>query len=187
MLKSLEGVIADWESIKEAKTHPSAEKARRSLDTAVIALSFEFLLVLNGIKATRRVIQCACKLVGLVTPLLTDSRWTVEEKALVLLGLEPLTCNGEGDGNEDKWEAMVLPDKGTGIKKQTLKALLSDTTSRISAAQTLRRDFHRIIWQNVDVRFPSAQWLQFLIRCFAGPGAIQYSDHHSQRCSPNGD
>jgi ataxia telangiectasia mutated family protein len=183
MLKSLDALIAEWESIKETKTHPSAEKARRSLDTAVIGLSFESFLVCNGIKATRRVVQCACKLVGLVTPLLMDSRWTAEEKALVLLGLEPLTRNGEAESNEDKWEAMVIPDEGTGIKKQTLKALLSDVASGTSVAQTLRREFQRIIWQNVDVSHPSAQWLRALISCFAGSGAIQYSDDHSQRCS----
>jgi serine-protein kinase ATM len=157
ILKSLEALIADWESIKEAKNHPSAEKARQSLDTAVISLSFESLLVLNGIKATRRVIQCASKLVGLVMHFLTDSRWTMEEKTLVLLGLEPLLFNGDSDKDEQKWEAMVLPDQGTGIKKHTLRALLSDMTSRTSAAQTLRRDFQRIVWQNADVRLPSDQ------------------------------
>jgi ataxia telangiectasia mutated family protein len=157
MLKSLEALIADWESIKEAKTHPSAEKARQSLDTAIILLSFESLLVFNGIKATRRVIQCACKLMGLVMPLLTDSRWTMEEKTLVLLGLEPLTSDGDSDKDEENWEAMVLPDQGTGIKKDTLKSLLSDMTSRISASQTSRRDFQRIVWQNTDVKLPSDQ------------------------------
>jgi ataxia telangiectasia mutated family protein len=153
MLKSLEALIADWESIKEVKSHPSAETARQSLDTAIIALSFESLLVLNDIKATRRVVQCACKLTALVVPLLTDSRWTPEEKTLVLLGLEPLISNGDANGNEEKWEAMVLPDTGTGIKKQILQSLLSDMTSTMSAAQTLRRDFQRIIWQSADVKF----------------------------------
>jgi len=152
-LKSLEALIAEWESIKEVKSHPPAETARQSLDTAIIALSFESLLVLNSIKATRRVVQCACKLMALVVPLLADSRWTPEEKTLVLLGLEPLISNGDANGNEEKWQAMVLPDTGTGIKKRLLQSLLSDMTSMTSAAQTLRRDFQRIIWQSADVKF----------------------------------
>jgi ataxia telangiectasia mutated family protein len=151
MLKSLEALISDWESFKEAKSHPSAETARRSLDTATIALCFESLLVFNGIKATRRVLQCACKLMALVVPLLTDSRWTAEEKTLVLLGLQPLISSGDGERYEDTWEAMILPDEGTGIKKQILQTLLSDTTSRTSTVQALRRNFQRIIWQNADV------------------------------------
>ena len=184
ILKSLEALITDWISIKEAKTHPSAERARRSLDTAVIALTFESLLVHNGIKATRRVVQCACKLVGLVMPLLTDSRWTVEEKALVLLGLEPLTCNGEADSSEDRWEAMVPPDEGTGIKKQTLRALISET-SRMSAAQTLRRGFQRIIWQNVDVSLPSM--IGFSLRfTVAGTRTFRHTNNQSQRYTSYG-
>jgi len=186
MLKSLETLTADWESIKEAKIHPSAETARRSLDAAIIALSFESLLVLNGIKATRRVVQCACKLIALVVPLLTDPRWTAEEKALVLLGLEPLISNGDADRDEDKWDAMILPDTGTGIKKQTLHALLSDVTARTSAAQTSRRDFQRIIWQNADVYLHYNPRFGSLTLIFTGPGTTQFSHDHSKRCSPHG-
>lgn len=149
MLKSLEALIAGWEVIQEANTHPSAEKARQSLDTAVIALSFESLLVLNGTKATRRVMQCGCKLVGLVTPLLVDSRWTLEEKALILLGLEPLTSDGE-ENTDETWEALVPPGKGTGIKTESSRAL--STHVHPKATRVMRRDFQRILWRNVDVR-----------------------------------
>jgi ataxia telangiectasia mutated family protein len=69
------------------------------------------------------------------------------------LGLEPLISDGDANGNEENWEAMVLPDKGTGIKKQVLQSLLSDMISTSSTAQTLRRGFQRIIWQNADVKF----------------------------------
>lgn len=150
MLKSLEALIAQWEALKHAGTHSSAEKARRSLDAAVIALSFESLLVLNGTRVTRRVVQCACKLVGLITAQLTDLRWTIEEKVLILLGLEPLISNGEEHRDAERWEAMIAPNKGTGIKTETLRAFSRDEPG-VKHKQALLRDFQRIVWRNVDV------------------------------------
>lgn len=151
MLKSLETLVVEWEAIYDTNTHPSSEKARRSLDIVVIALSFESSLVLNGTKTTRRVVQSACKLMGLVTPLLTNLRWSSEERALIVLGLEPLISSGEPAVDDGGWEAMVPPDEGTGIKKQTLDALVSNAHSETSQRQAIRRDFQRIVWQNADV------------------------------------
>jgi ataxia telangiectasia mutated family protein len=118
---------------------------------AVTALSFESLLILNGMRLNRRVVQCACKLISAVTSLLTDSRWTVEEKALILLGLEPFTSTGDEEKGEGRWKAMLPPDNGTGIKTQTLRALISDKENRKHQVQALRREFQRIIWQSADV------------------------------------
>lgn len=150
MLKSLEALIAGWEVMREANNYPSAEKARQSLDIAVVALSFESLLILNGTKATRRVIQCACKLMEAVTRLLADSQWTLEEKAIILLGLEPLTSNGEENTGEP-WEALVPPGKGTGIKTGTSRTLYPLVYPK--ATRVMKRDFQRILWQNADVRY----------------------------------
>jgi ataxia telangiectasia mutated family protein len=159
MLKFLETLVSEWEVIKEDKGHPTAEKARRSLDTAVIALCFESLLALNGTRSNRHVVQCACKLFALATARLTDARWTVAEKALVLLGLEPLTSTGEDERDGERWEAMLPPGMGTGIKTQTLRTLISDRESGHAHMTALRRDFQRIIWQSTDVSGSDDSWL----------------------------
>lgn len=153
LLKSLEAVLVDWETIGQSNTQPSAERGRRSLDLAILAISFESLLVLNGVKATRRVIQVSCKLVGLIIPLLTDTRWTADERSLVIHGLEPLIYNGEIDDDEGEWVALVPPDKGTGIEARRLKELRSNSETRTITAQLSRRNFQRIIWKNTDVRY----------------------------------
>lgn len=147
-LKSLEALVSDWE---DTTSHTTAEKARLSLDVAITALSFESSLVLNGIQADRRVVQHACKLINNMTALLINPRWTAGEKALILLGLDPLISTGNEDYSEDRWDAMLLPDVGSGIKAQTLKHLTSHRENKDSLG-TVRMDFLRVIWQNADVR-----------------------------------
>lgn len=179
MLKSLEAFIAEWEVIKEGAAHPSVAKARRSLDTAVIALSFESLLRLNGVKSSRRVIQLACKLVGLIVPLLTDSRWTVEEKSIILLGLEPLASSVQHDENDGPWRAMVFPNQGTGIKTQALKTLTSSLRSHANALKGSRREFQRMVWQNSDVG------IDYLLCCLSTNFNNTRSKLHSLLCQIN--
>jgi len=150
LLKSLEVLTSEFEAIKEANGHPTAEKARKALDLAVIALSFESLLVLNGTRTTRRVIQGACKLAAFVTALLPDPRWTLEEKALILLGLEPLITQTE-ERDEVGWEAILPPDSWTGIRTQTLKRLVSNGESQRAHLKALRCNFQRVVLQSADV------------------------------------
>jgi serine-protein kinase ATM len=153
ILKSLEVLMGDWETAREAHISSTAENARRSIDMAVVALSFEALLVSNGTKPNRRVVQAACKLVTSVTHVLMDSRWTAEEKALIMMGLAPLVETGEGETRENVgWEAMLPPDAGTGIKSQTLHKLRRELETQRGLICTLRREFQKIIWQNADVR-----------------------------------
>jgi len=149
LLKSLEALLFDWE---DSTTHAAAEKARLSLDVAITALSFESALILNGIQANRRVVQCSCKLVDVITGLLVDPRWTAPEKALILLGLDPLTSTGNEDNVGDGWHAMPPPDVGSGLKAHILKRLGSDQENRNTTLTVMRMDFLRIIWQNADVR-----------------------------------
>ena len=149
LLKSLEALLGDWE---DSKAHATAEKARLSLDVAITALSFECALTLNGTQANRRVVQCACKLVTIVTSLLSDSGWTTGEKALILLGLDPLTSTGNEDNGGDRWDAMLPPDVGSGIKAHTLKCLTFGRENKDAILTAMRMDFLRIIWQNADVR-----------------------------------
>jgi serine-protein kinase ATM len=151
LLKSLESFASGFESIREANGYPTAEKARQALDLAVITLSFESSLVLNGTRSTRRAIQGACKSIALITALIPDDRWTPEEKALILLGLEPLISQ-ETEDDEAGWEAIVPPDAGAGIKTQVLRRLISNGESRHAQRRTLRRSLQRIMLQCADVR-----------------------------------
>ncbi|EGN96752.1 hypothetical protein SERLA73DRAFT_93326 [Serpula lacrymans var. lacrymans S7.3] len=151
MLKFLESLAAEWELIKEVNANPTAEKARQSLDIAIIAIVFESLLVWNGTRSNRRVLQCAGKVITLVAPFLTSTRWTVEERALILHALEPLILSGEEDSGDDEWDFMLTPNIGTGIKAQVLSALNSHT-EQSKQVFAKRRDFQRVVWQNMEVR-----------------------------------
>jgi ataxia telangiectasia mutated family protein len=151
LLKSLEALLGDWE---DTTTHATGEKARLSLDVAITALSFESTLILNGTRANRRVVQCACKLIDIVTKLLADPRWTTAEKALILLGLDPLTSTGDGENGADGWEAMLPPDVGSGIKAHTLKRLTFGGANEDTTSIAIRTEFLRTLWQNADVRQP---------------------------------
>lgn len=151
LLKSLEYLLSEWE---EDNGHPTAEVTRRSLDMAVTALSFESILVLNGTQSNRRLMQCACKLIGIVTTLLTDPRWTPAERVLVYLGLDPLTLTGREFSDEHSWDAMLPPDIGSGIRTQSLCRLVSAANER-GSLRASRMHFLRILWQNTDVFFLS--------------------------------
>ncbi|KAG5647810.1 hypothetical protein DXG03_007732 [Asterophora parasitica] len=149
LLKSLQRLLSDWE---DNTSHSPAETARQSMDMAVVALSFESVLVLNGTEPDRRLIQAACKLVGIITALLTDARWTPGEKAFIALGLDPLTFIGDEPEDVEPWSAMVPPDDGSGIKAQTLSQLSSCRTDGSVAISASRMSFLRIVWQNPDVQ-----------------------------------
>ncbi|KAF7356584.1 Serine/threonine-protein kinase Tel1 [Mycena venus] len=150
-LKSLESLASDLEILASSASHPSAEKARKSLDWAVAALSFESVLGLNGTRPNRRVIQAACKLILLMAPLLKDPRWTDSEKALVLLGLEPLTSTWEPEDDGVFSTALLPPDVGSGIKAEILQAL---TANRGRKADIIARrlDLQRLICKSTDVQ-----------------------------------
>lgn len=160
-LRALEALVSEWE---DSPGNPTAEMARRSLDMAVTALSFESTLVLNGTQPNRRLIQCACKLAGIVTTILRDARWTTAEKALVLLGLDPLLFTGQDRDDGEQWEAMLPPDIGTGIKSQNLKLLNPDETNNSELVES-RIMFLRIIWQHPDVGVQS-QSFESLFKSF---------------------
>ncbi|KZP09916.1 hypothetical protein FIBSPDRAFT_922456 [Athelia psychrophila] len=151
LLKSLEALISDWETISGTNAQPAGEKGRRSLDFAVLALSFEGMLVLNGTKATRRVVQASFKLLGLVIPMLTKRTWTAHEISLVIKGLDPLFCDEESDDRVE-WVALVPPNKGTGIQTRRLQDLQSDLRVRSNENRILRRDLQRIIWTGIDAQ-----------------------------------
>ena len=148
--RSLESLNLEWKATKEDYARLTAEMARRSLDFAVAALSFEALLICNGTNCDRRVTQSAAKLVTSVTRALKEAPWTTTEKALVTLGLDPLVYI-EREDETVPWQVMLPPNSGTGIKKHVLHRLTSRGIMERERRKAMRMDFLRVLWQIGDV------------------------------------
>ncbi|KAH7890803.1 hypothetical protein F5I97DRAFT_1975119 [Phlebopus sp. FC_14] len=151
LLKAMEVLISEWEAIRERNSHPTAESVRQCLDTAITALVFESLLVMNGTRANRRVIQSAGKVVVFLTPLLTDGRWTPEERLLILKALEPLVIDGDRSGDDDEWEALIGPGLESGIKSHVLRTMRA-RIERHDWSSYHRRHLQHLIWANADIQ-----------------------------------
>ncbi|KAG2364853.1 hypothetical protein BDR07DRAFT_1400476 [Suillus spraguei] len=151
LLKAMESLTIEWDTFKETNAHPTAEKLRQSLDAVVTAFAFETLLVWNGMRCNRRVLQSAGRVISLLAPLLTDARWTADERVLILHALEPLVMNGEERSTNEEWEAMLGPDLGSGIRSHTLKGLKRNLSER-HHSHTVRRLFQRVFWANADIQ-----------------------------------
>ncbi|KAG6332983.1 hypothetical protein ID866_6106 [Astraeus odoratus] len=149
--KAMESLALEWEAAKSSSTHPTAEKVRESLDVAVTALIFESLQTSNGTRSNRRVIQSAGKVVALLAPLLTDNRWTPEERLLILKAFEPLILEEDVGNDDEDWEVLVPPGVDSGIRSP----VLHDMKMRLSSdmrSHARRRNLQRIIWENADVQ-----------------------------------
>ncbi|TDL15654.1 hypothetical protein BD410DRAFT_902474 [Rickenella mellea] len=149
--KALESATASWEFRAESTLRPAAESLRRTLDLAVLALSFESVLVVNGVRSNRRVLVAACKLICLVVPTLQTLGWTAEEQVLILSGLAPLTASGEVGSLETAWPGLILPGKSTGVKRNDVMNV-SNFDVENSNEETARLHLQRIIWQSADVQ-----------------------------------
>ncbi|KAF9075300.1 hypothetical protein BDP27DRAFT_1315847 [Rhodocollybia butyracea] len=147
-LKCLEPLINEFSN----SLLPRADAARKALDVAVISLSFESVLVLNGIQSNRRAVQSACKLISSIVSLLHQVRWTMEEKSLILRALEPLVSMDEQTYDDTPWEALSLPAKAAGIRTQTLRSLLSDNNRKQNILRVVRVKHLKALWCNVDVQ-----------------------------------
>jgi ataxia telangiectasia mutated family protein len=150
LLKAMESLHVEWDTLKETNAHPTAEKLRQSLDAVVTAFAFESLLVWNGMWSNRRVLQSAGRVMSLLAPLLTDARWTADERVLIFHALEPLVMNGEEGSTNEEWEAMLGPGLGSGIRSHTLKGLKRNVSEK-HHSQAVRRLFQRVFWANADV------------------------------------
>lgn len=148
--RTLESLNLEWEATKEDYARLTAEMARRSLDFAVAALCFEALLICNGTNSDRRVTQGAAKLVTSVTRALREAPWTTAEKALVILGLDPLVYI-ENENETALWQVMLPPNSGTGIKKHVLHRLTSRGIMEREQRKAMRMNFLRVLWQIGDV------------------------------------
>lgn len=168
LLKSLESLALEWEG-NDSGGQITAERARKCLDFAVLTLYFESVLQLNGTRSNRRTIQAACRLIGLVTPLLKEKTWTSEERRLLLLGLETLIAVDEEGPSEDWEEAIVAPTDHTGIRRKVLGSLKPDTTTKGDEIRAERRAVQKAIFLSSDVRVSPTPYHHLLNCGFQGP------------------
>ncbi|EIW79348.1 hypothetical protein CONPUDRAFT_74806 [Coniophora puteana RWD-64-598 SS2] len=171
LLSSLETVLSRFEAFAEAKSHLTAEVLRQSLDAAVVSLSFESLMVYNGTRPNKRVIQLAGNVISLIAPLITDSKWTSEERLLILRGLELLISDGTSGNRNVAWDTMLAAGSGTGVKTQRS----GDSRSR-RAIQSVgsRSRFRQVLWRNPEIREifgPVSGALKDTLRVYSGQGS----------------
>ncbi|KAF9006179.1 hypothetical protein BDQ17DRAFT_1423871 [Cyathus striatus] len=133
--RTLDTILSAWDTGDSSNFHPTAETARATLDMAVVALIFERNL--------------AEMLISIIVPFLKGSRWSWTEKALIALGLEPLvSLDGfHSNSSSQSWTALLSPGRGSGIRSQTLEALLANEARRPSE----NIDVLKVLWQNPDV------------------------------------
>jgi serine-protein kinase ATM len=142
-------VLEDTEAM-DSKSPPSAARARSVVDFSVVALSFEGLLILNGALPNQRVLHAACKTATSVVELFTNNKWTLEEKALVLLGFDPLVHVAEDD-DADPWTGLLPPHLGTGIRREVLDYLVDINSDEEPSRSPMCRELQKVIWQIPEV------------------------------------
>ncbi|KAG8740555.1 Serine/threonine-protein kinase tel1 [Ceratobasidium sp. 414] len=161
LLKSLDNILAEWESVKDI-TLMSREAARRATDLICLALWFEASLELDGMRPNTRVVKVACALARKITPCLSASRWTPEERAVVLLAYDTIINDGEESVEHTAWHGILDPDVDTGIKRRALAQMIHREKSTAKAQQKLRRGLLRKIWQWGDVQLAFVDLAAFL-------------------------
>lgn len=185
-LRSLEGLSAEWEVLKEQ--NPTAEMARRSLDFAMTAIVFESLLVFNGTSVNRQVLQNAGKIFSMITPLLLKQTWILPEKVLVSQSFAQLVLNAGNVQDDVFQEALILPGAYSGIQERLLHRLTRDHTAG-SQAEDDHLTFLRQIWQNQDVSFSlfCRVFLSLIVRSGAGnPRSCHYVSKIIASTTPDG-
>ncbi|KAL0064377.1 Serine/threonine-protein kinase tel1 [Marasmius tenuissimus] len=148
-LKTLESLTSHWHPADQDNP-PRAEWVKQVLDIVVISLAFEAVLYLNGVRWDRRLIHAACRLIGLVAPVLESDKWTLDEKCSVLHALEPLVSTGMKDDNEPPWVAMLTARASTGVRYEVLRTLIPETTTETTLHSTTRH--LRLLWSNFEVQ-----------------------------------
>jgi ataxia telangiectasia mutated family protein len=142
-------VLEDTETM-DSKSPPSAERARSIVDFSIVALSFEGLLILNGALPNQRVLHAACKSAAIVVQLFTNNKWTLEEKALVLLGFDPLVHVAEDD-DADPSIGLLPPHLGAGIRREVLDYLVNINLDEERSRSPMCRELQKVIWQIPEV------------------------------------
>ncbi|KLO07453.1 hypothetical protein SCHPADRAFT_1001651 [Schizopora paradoxa] len=148
LLKLVESVTRDWES--RGTSRPTVESVRRVLDFAVLAISFEGLLVLNGMTINRRSILVACKLIATLVQCLVEMHWTYDEMALLCEAFLPLTNGDDEMTFDDTWEGVVDAGPASGISATV--STVQPGSHVQQATRMSRKQLQGIIWQSADVQ-----------------------------------
>ncbi len=151
LLKALEDVLQEWDPPRELANRATAERARSSLDLAVIAILFEATLLTNGTNTNRRVLQAACRTLRAVAPTITDKRWTAEERLLIAMAFEPLIMGEDVQNSIPPWETLLSPGPGTGKRSDLLRPVKRDSQQASEAQVSARRFLQRAALRNSDV------------------------------------
>ena len=158
LLRALEALVPTL------STPITAAHIRRALDLAVVALLFETSLELSGVRPTRRLISVACEIISVLRGSgsgLQLGKWTVEERAMILCGLDPIVrfrsasddMPGGGGGSEgDAFEILVRPIQESGIERRKLVALRRGLGDQ--RAMQMRHELLKLLWSNTVVRIP---------------------------------
>jgi len=151
--------VLDDTDMMDSRSPLNAERARSIVDFSVAALSFEGLLILNGTLPNQRVLHAAFKAATGVAQVLTSSKWTLEETALVLLGFGPLVRVAEDD-DADPWIGLISPHLEAGIRREALDRLVNINLDEDDSGSPMYRELQRVIWQ-----IPEASIRQFSLTC----------------------
>lgn len=176
LLRSLEAALQEWENLAETKSPPTSFWLRRSIDLAVIALTFEASLAINGKISNRGALQSTAKLLSSLAPSLCERRWSLAERSFILLGLEPLvsvSCT-----TNEQLQILLPPGPHTGIKYNTNLGMAVD---KKSALHVSRRQLQTLICQMPDVRFSSLFFVDRGLNCSTDPRCL----HRDIYVSPN--
>ena len=149
-LKTLESLRAELEASRDLN-NTTAEIIRQSLDIAINAVTFESLLILNGVIPNRQVLQNASKVIALLSHSFNNPNWTAVERLLVVQGLEAIIEEGEMSQDDAFCQVMSQPGPDSGIKEQTLRRLLSSHHVSQQNLDNDRLHFLQLIWQNTEV------------------------------------
>lgn len=153
LLKSLEDTLREWESSRTLTNRPTAAKARSSLDLAIIAVFFEAILLTNGTSSNRRVLQAACKILRVITPMVADRRWTVDERLLIAKACEPLIMAEVSESLVPRWVAFLPPGPNSGIRSDLLTPAKQRSQQTSGCRVSARRFLQRAALRSSDVRF----------------------------------
>ncbi|KAH7327711.1 hypothetical protein B0J17DRAFT_620413 [Rhizoctonia solani] len=161
LLKSLDALLAEWDSAKDTSLM-SREAARRAADLACLALWFEASLVSDGMRANTRVIKAACDLVQRVIPCISASRWSADERATMLLAFDVLINDGEDAVEHTPWKGILDPDVGTGIKRRALAQMMRQNGPTREEEFKVRRGLLQKIWHSSDTQDTFSELSRFL-------------------------
>jgi ataxia telangiectasia mutated family protein len=152
LLKSLDALLAEWDSAKDVTLMPR-EAARRAADLVCLALWFEASVTSDGMRSNTRVIKAACSLARRITPCVSASRWTSEERATMMLAFDTLIDDGEDRVGYTPWKGILDPDVETGIKRRALAQMMQHKGPTNEEKLKVRRNLLRKIWCSADVCF----------------------------------